>query len=696
MKALPFWPVERIEEILDLLQGGSVERTTFKAVMPSIVSPRDLEAWLYAAASSRGIEAEPINARGHELESVISGAAPAILVTFRSVLAVRRVRGQRVTLLVPEGGERTVDMQQVTLAICDLWQRRYDLPSIDPVLEAAQVPEARRARTKVAFLREQLAARPLEVGWAVRLGPSAPLSRQLAEAGQRSTVVKMGLALLGAELAFVGAWTLFGRAAIRGQLDRGWLIAWALALVTAAACQVLATFWQGALGIRLGALFKKRVFLGALRIDHEEIRREGLGRSMGRVLESDLVEGLSLSGGFLGLVGVVQLLVAIFILSQAHPGLAASFIGAIGALLILGAIYYHRLERWTRSRMEMTHELIECLVGHRTRLAQEPPANRHDTEDRLLADYAQQSRRLDGFLAAVSVGLPRGTLILGLLGILTLMIKGAPTTSIWIALGGTLFAQRALNRISFGLTTLLSARLAWQSAGPLFKAAGHPEEVATEAGLAASLRRIAPGEPLIELRNIDFRFSPGRRPILEGAVVQIKAGERVLIEGSSGSGKSTLAALLAGLRRPQGGLLLLGGLDRATLGATAWRRRVCAAPQQHENHIFRGTLALNLLMGREWPSQAADLEEAEQVCRELGLGDLLNRMPSGIMQTVGDSAWRLSHGEQSRVFMARALLQGSDLVILDETFAALDPETLTAAMTTVRRRARTLAVVAHP
>ena len=46
--------------------------------------------------------------------------------------------------------------------------------------------------------------------------------------------------------------------------------------------------------------------------------------------------------------------------------------------------------------------------------------------------------------------------------------------------------------------------------------------------------------------------------------------------------------------------------------------------------------------------------------------------------------------------MARALLQGSDLVILDETFAALDPETLTAAMTTVRRRARTLAVVAHP
>ena len=81
---------------------------------------------------------------------------------------------------------------------------------------------------------------------------------------------------------------------------------------------------------------------------------------------------------------------------------------------------------------------------------------------------------------------------------------------------------------------------------------------------------------------------------------------------------------------------------------------------------------------------------------ELGLGDLLRRMPSGMMQTVGETGWQLSHGERSRLFLARALLQDAPLTILDESFAALDPESLEACLTCVLRRARTLAVIAHP
>jgi len=66
----------------------------------------------------------------------------------------------------------------------------------------------------------------------------------------------------------------------------------------------------------------------------------------------------------------------------------------------------------------------------------------------------------------------------------------------------------------------------------------------------------------------------------------------------------------------------------------------------------------------------------EEVCRELGLEDLLQRMPGGILQSVGESGWQLSHGEQSRLFIARSLLQNADVVVLDESFAALDPENL--------------------
>jgi ATP-binding cassette subfamily B protein len=89
------------------------------------------------------------------------------------------------------------------------------------------------------------------------------------------------------------------------------------------------------------------------------------------------------------------------------------------------------------------------------------------------------------------------------------------------------------------------------------------------------------------------------------------------------------------------------------------------------------------------------LQEAETVCNELGLGDLIRRMPAGMLQMVGDTGWQLSHGERSRLFIARALLQGADLIVLDESFAALDPENLRCALECVLRRARSVLVIAH-
>ena len=71
-------------------------------------------------------------------------------------------------------------------------------------------------------------------------------------------------------------------------------------------------------------------------------------------------------------------------------------------------------------------------------------------------------------------------------------------------------------------------------------------------------------------------------------------------------------------------------------------------------------------------------------------------MPAGMQQMVGESGWQLSHGERSRLYVARALLQNPEVVILDESFASLDPETLTQCLRAVERRARTLLVIAHP
>jgi len=184
--------------------------------------------------------------------------------------------------------------------------------------------------------------------------------------------------------------------------------------------------------------------------------------------------------------------------------------------------------------------------------------------------------------------------------------------------------------------------------------------------------------------------------VLDDCALRIDRGDRILLEGPSGGGKSTLISLLTGLRAPDAGVLLLRGLDHASFGASGWRRRVTAAPQFPENHVLSQSFGFNLLMGREWPASEQSLAEAQAICRELGLDELISRMPGALSQPVGETGWQLSHGEKSRLYIARTLLQGSELVILDESFASLDPETMRVAVRCVLQHAPSVIVVSHP
>jgi ATP-binding cassette subfamily B protein len=337
------------------------------------------------------------------------------------------------------------------------------------------------------------------------------------------------------------------------------------------------------------------------------------------------------------------------------------------------------------------------MVGHRTRVAQEDAAHFHDEEDLAVSRYLGGARALDRTQALLLGLLPRGWLIVGVLGVAPAFLRtGAPTTAgLAISLGGVLLAERAFRRLATSLSLLTGAWVAWREAQPLFAAAERTEPPGSP---SLSAVRSAPDgrRPVLEAADLRFRYRDRGEPVLRGVSLSIRAGDKLLVGGPSGGGKSTLASLLVGLRQPSSGLLLLGGLDRPTLGANGWRRRVTAAPQFHENHVLSGTVAFNLLLGRGWPPTSADLAEAETLLRELGLGPLLDKMPAGMNQMIGETGWQLSHGERSRLYIARALLQDTDLVVLDESFGALDPETLELALACVVKRARSLFVIAHP
>jgi ATP-binding cassette subfamily B protein len=331
------------------------------------------------------------------------------------------------------------------------------------------------------------------------------------------------------------------------------------------------------------------------------------------------------------------------------------------------------------------------MAGHRTRLAQLPADRWHVGEDQALEEYLRSSQSMDRSTARLAALVPRGWLVLGLLGLAPAFLRGVDSPArIAIAVGGILLAYRAWRRLAAGAWQLAGAAVAWQRTSVLFNSA-------TRTDLPGSLDVPVPNgpAPVVETRDLTFRYSDRSQPVLRDANLRIAAGDRVVLEGASGSGKSTLVSLLAAVREPNSGSVLINGLDRKTLGAPEWTRRLAAAPQFHENHVLAETFAFNLFLGRPSVLGPADFAEAQAICDELGLASLLERMPAGMLQMVGETGWQLSHGERSRLYIARALLQDAELVVLDESFAALDPENLKRAVECAVKRARSLLVIAH-
>lgn len=721
------WPVSRVGEAIEVLArrsglvsgdqlvasahvsltGNGVATAHASGGSPPVgvhAEEMVLDDWVDAYTAGLGIEAEPVAVEYANVERFLAHASP-VLVTLTepgesSLLVLFRSQGRRVEVIGPDLKTSWLRLDAVRAALC----RSFEAPLLDDtnrLLAEAGVPERQQRRTREAIFARRLAGWRLTRCWRLRPSPGTAFWSQLRIVGLLGNIASLIGAHTVEYLLWVLSWWMVGRAALAGRFDPGWLLAWALVLLTLVPLRLFVFWSEGRVSIGAGGLLKQRLLFGALRLEPEEVRRAGAGQLLGRVIESEAVESLALGGGILAVLALIELVLAMLVLAVGAGGAMHSILlGLWVVLALLGArVVYARRKRWTKHRLGMTQDLVECMVGHRTRLAQEAPEHWHDGEDRGVERYLDSSRAMDRATVLLAVVLPRGWLLVGLAGLGPGFVSGAATpTHLAVGLGGILLAYAAIQKLVQGVSNLTGAAVAWENVRPIYRAASRraDEMTAVASAFAARSSEVSGRQPIMQAHDLVFRYHERGEPVLRGVSVQIYRGDRLLLQGPSGGGKSTLASLLAGLRVPGGGLMLLGGLDRHTLGESAWRRRVVAAPQFHENHVLTETFAFNLLMGRRWPAYQEDLEEAETICRELGLGELLDRMPSGMLQMVGESGWQLSHGERSRLYIARALLQHAELVVLDESFAALDPESMSRALTCVLGRAPTVLVISHP
>jgi ATP-binding cassette, subfamily B, bacterial len=667
---------------------------------PGPASPRSpipqdvnvLAAWIESAALATGYEAQPAESTYATFIGDLPRMGPALLhvPTDHGPRFLAMLRDGRI--LTPSGVQVRADPASIRSALCGDREAPI-LREVKETLERARIPAAKQARARDGILRERLGAHRLRGIWLLRLPPGANFRVQLRHAGVPLRLAALASAHALQYLLWILAWYVAGSHILRGSADRAWLIPWALLLLTLVPLRVLITRLQGWVAIGAGALLKQRLLAGALRVDPDSLRHQGAGQLLGRVLESEAVEALALSGGLLAMVALIEIAAAVVVLAL---GAGAVLQPALLGIWILIAAwiawsYFQRNRDWTAARLEMTHDLVESLAGHRTSVAQLPAGRWHEGEDEALAEYLIRSRAMDRSTARLIALVPRGWLVVGLLGLAPAFLGGGSTPAgIAIAVGGTLLAYRAWRRLAAGAWQLAGAAVAWERTSMLFRAAEREE-------LAGSpdVLRPEPSAPAVDARSLAFRYSDRSDAVLRSVDLRIARGERLVLEGPSGGGKSTLVSLLTGIRQPGSGVILVDGFDRQTLGAAEWRRRLAAAPQFHENHVLAETFQFNLFLGHPAVLTPRDFDEAAAICGELGLGELLDRMPAGMVQMVGETGWQLSHGERSRLYIARALLQDAELVVLDESFAALDPENLKRAVECVAKRARSLLVIAH-
>ena len=189
---------------------------------------------------------------------------------------------------------------------------------------------------------------------------------------------------------------------------------------------------------------------------------------------------------------------------------------------------------------------------------------------------------------------------------------------------------------------------------------------------------VAQTTPLIELRNIWKTYVTGgevRVDALKGVSLSIYPGEFVAIMGASGSGKSTLMNILGCLDRPSDGQYFFAGQDASKLDADALaylRREAFGFVFQSYNLLASATAEENV----EIPAVYAGLspeerrQRASQLLESLGLGDRLTHRPS-----------QLSGGQQQRVSIARALMNGGQIILADEPTGALDSKSGAEVMT---------------
>jgi ATP-binding cassette subfamily B protein len=448
-------------------------------------------------------------------------------------------------------------------------------------------------------------------------------------------------------------------------------------------------------GERVVADVRDAVYGHVIRMDPTFFEVTRTGEVLSRLTaDTTLIQSIAGVGFSLVLRSLLQLPGALVMLAVTNIKLMGIIVLLVPVVILPVLLIGRRVRRLSRASQDR--------VADTSALASES-LNAMQVVQAFTAEAVLARRFSDAVEASFDTGIARIRVRAVMVFVTFVCVFGGITFVVWVGarsvLSGGMSYGELVQFIAYAMFTATSAGSITEMWGEVQRAAGAAERMVELLNAQPNIRAPAkpvplpcPGEGRIRFDQVTFNYPsrPGQRA-LNGFTLDIRAGERIAFVGPSGAGKSTTFQLLLRFYDPQGGRILIDGVDIVRAHPKDVRSRIGLVPQ--ETVIFGDTARENLRFGRP---QASD-RELEEAARLAVAHEFIEELPQGYDTYLGERGMRLSGGQRQRIAIARAILKNPPILLLDEATSSLDSENERLIQEALEHlmRGRTTIIIAH-